>query len=85
MEKYLEMIFPSLGVRFIAINDDVDSENSNSGDDIIISAKNIMNESYCRDLSRKLRKQFRIQRSNGEYLGAFASYGYCKSSGASFL
>ena len=79
MGKYLEMIFPSLGVRFIAINDDVDSENSNTGDDIIIPVKNIMNESYCRELSRKLRKQFQIQRGNGEYLGAFASYGYCKS------
>lgn len=79
MGKYLEMIFPSLGVRFIAINDDVDSENSHSGDDILIPVKNIINESYCRDLSRKLRKQFRIQRSNGEYMGSFVSYGYCKS------
>lgn len=77
--KYLEMIFPSLGVRFIAINDDVDSENSSSGDDLIIPIKNIMNESYCRELSKKLRNQFRIQRSNGEFLGAFACYGYCKS------
>ena len=42
--KYLEMIFPSFGVRFIAINDDVDSENSRAGDDIIIPVKNIMNE-----------------------------------------
>ncbi len=79
MGKYLEMIFPSLGVRFIAINDDVDSENSRTGDDIIIPIKNIMNESYCRELSKKLRHQFRIQRGNGEFLGAFASYGYCKS------
>lgn len=77
--KYLEMIFPSFGVRFIAINDDVDSENSRAGDDIIIPVKNIMNEAYCRELSQKLRKQFRIQRSNGEFLGAFANYGYCKS------
>ena len=77
--KYLEMIFPSFGVRFIAINDDVDSEHSTAGDDIIIPIKNIMNESYCRELSKKLRNQFRIQRSNGEFLGAFASYGYCKS------
>lgn len=77
--KYLEMIFPSLGVRFIAINDDVDSEHRASGDDIIIPVKNIMNESYCRELSKKLRKQFRIQRSNGEFLGAFACYGYLKS------
>lgn len=79
MGRYLEMIFPSFGVRFIAINDDVDSVHSNAGDDIIIPVKNIMNESYCRELSKKLRKQFRIQRGNGEFLGAFASYGYCKS------
>ncbi|NBK78580.1 recombinase [bacterium D16-76] len=77
--KYLEMIFPSLGVRFIAINDDVDSSRHTSGDDIIIPIKNIMNESYCRELSKKLRRQFRIQRGNGEFLGAFASFGYCKS------
>ncbi len=77
--KYLEMIFPSFGVRFIAINDDVDSEKASAGDDLIIPIKNIMNESYCRELSKKLRNQFRIQRGNGEFLGAFASYGYCKS------
>ena len=40
--KYLEMIFPSFGVRFIAINDDVDSEHSTAGDDIIIPIKNII-------------------------------------------
>lgn len=75
----IDSIFPDLGVRFIAINDDVDSQVENDGNDILIPIKNIMNESYCRDLSKKLRRQFRIQRSNGEYLGAFASYGYCKS------
>lgn len=77
--KYLEMVFPSMGIRFIAINDDVDSVKANSSDDILIPVKNIMNESYCRELSKKLRRQFRIQRSNGEYLGAFACYGYRKS------
>lgn len=76
--RYIEMVFPSKGVRFIAINDDVDSINSRSGDDILIPVKNIMNESYCRELSKKLRRQFRIQRANGEYLGAFACYGYLK-------
>jgi len=76
--KYLEMVFPEKGVRFIAINDDFDSDHSRSGDDIIIPVKNIMNEAYCRELSKKLRKQFKIQRSNGEFLGAFACYGYFK-------
>lgn len=77
--RYLEMVFPALGVRFIAINDDVDSEHRTSGDDVIIPVKNIMNESYCRELSKKLRRQFRIQRGNGEFLGAFACYGYLKA------
>ena len=77
--KYLEMVFPALGVRFIAVNDDVDSENHTQSDDILIPVKNIMNETYCRDLSKKLRSQFKVQRGNGEFLGAFASYGYCKS------
>lgn len=77
--KYLEMIFPAMGIRFIAINDDVDSINQKSGDDILVPVKNIMNESYCRELSKKLRRQFKIQRNNGEFLGAFACYGYRKS------
>ena len=77
--KYIEKYFPDWGVRFIAINDDVDTENEKTGDELLIPIKNIMNETYCRELSKKLRRQFRIQRSNGEYLGAFASYGYCKS------
>ena len=49
--KYLEILFPSFGVRFIAINDDVDSENTKASDDFIIPVKNIMNESYCREQS----------------------------------
>jgi DNA invertase Pin-like site-specific DNA recombinase len=76
--KYLEQVFPSMGVRFIAINDDVDSMNAKESDDILIPVRNIMNESYCRELSKKLRRQFKIQRLNGEYIGAFACYGYRK-------
>lgn len=77
--RYIEMVFPNQGVRFIAINDDVDSDNRSQSDDILIPVKNLINESYCRELSRKLRAQFRIQRQNGEFLGAFTSYGYRKS------
>ena len=73
------MIFPAMGVRFIAINDDVDSENSRVGDDIIVPVKNIMNESYCRELSQKLRRHSKCSAVMGEFLGAFACYGYMKS------
>lgn len=77
--KYLEMTFPAMGVRFISINDDIDSTQASASDDLIIPIKNIMNEDYCRGLSKKLRTQFRVQRSKGEFLGAFACYGYFKS------
>lgn len=76
--KYLEMVFPALGVRFISINDDIDSDVENDANDLLIPVKNIMNETYCRELSRKLRRQFRLQRSNGEFMGAFTCYGYRK-------
>ena len=77
--RYLESVFPQMGVRFIAVNDHVDSQRAQSGDDILIPVRNIMNESYCRELSGKLRRQFRVQRENGEFLGAFACFGYLKS------
>ena len=50
---YLEQKFPDWGVRFIAINDDIDSVKTNAGDDLIVPIKNLMNESYCRDSGRK--------------------------------
>ena len=77
--KYIEETFPALGIRFIAVNDDYDSGSPKDSDDILVPVKNLMNETYCRELSNKLRRQFAVQRNNGEYLGAFAGYGYCKS------
>lgn len=77
--RYIQRIFPEMGVRFIAINDGYDSTQKKQSDDLLIPIKNLMNDSYCRELSNKLRTQFQIQRSNGEFIGAFAAYGYLKS------
>ncbi len=77
--KYIEKVFPSMGVRFIAINDHVDSLRKDQADEIIIPFKNLINDSYCRELSNKLRNQFRIQRQNGEFIANFAFYGYMRS------
>ncbi len=74
--KYIEMTFPEMNVRFIAINDDVDTVNPSAGDDVMIPFKNLMNETYCRELSLKLRKQFKVQRDSGEFISNFAAYGY---------
>lgn len=77
--KYIEKVFPSMGIRFIAINDHVDSLRKDQADEIIIPFKNLINDSYCRELSNKLRNQFRIQRQNGEFIANFAFYGYMRS------
>lgn len=77
--KYIEKVFPAMGVRFIAINDQVDSLRKDQADEIIIPFKNLINDSYCRELSNKLRNQFRVQRENGEFIANFAFYGYMRS------
>ncbi len=78
--KYLEKIFPYLGVRFIAINDNYDSnENADQGNSVIIPFKNLINDAYCRDISMKIRSNLEVKRKRGDFVGAFAPYGYQKS------
>lgn len=77
--KYIQKIFPMLGIRFVAVNDNIDSVRADQADDLIIPFKNLINDSYCRDLSIKLRGQFRVQRLSGEYIGPYVAYGYLKS------
>ena len=76
--RYIEKIFPMLGIRFIAITDGYDSINENMGSEMIIPFKNLINDAYCRDISVKIRSHMDIKRRNGEYIGAFAAYGYLK-------
>ncbi len=76
--RYLEKLFPILGVRFIAVNDNYDSLNADTAHDIMMPFKNLINDSYCRDLSVKIRSHLEIKRKKGEFIGAFACYGYLK-------
>ena len=77
--RYLERIFPSLGIRFIALTDHYDSMLSDPGEQtILLPVKNFINDSYCRDISTKVKSQLTAKRKAGEYLGAFPVYGYQK-------
>ena len=77
--RYIERIFPFLGVRFIAITDHYDSaDESGDADQIIIPFKNLINDAYCRDISIKIRSQLDVKRKNGKFIGSFAAYGYLK-------
>lgn len=78
--KYIEKIFPYLGVRFIAINDNYDSlTNDEQTNNIIIPFKNLINDAYCRDISIKIRSNLEVKRKRGDFVGPFAPYGYQKS------
>ena len=77
--RYLRRLFPAYGVRFIAINDDIDTANEHNGDDLIVSVKNLVNDTYCRDISVKTRSALQVKRKNGDYVGACPVYGYRKA------
>lgn len=78
--EYIQHIFPRFGVRFIAITDNYDSEYADLGESrIILPVKNFINDSYCRDISTKVKSQLEIKRKNGELIAPFAPYGYKKS------
>lgn len=78
--RYLDRVFPALGVRFIALTDHYDSFSADAGErNIVLPVKNFINDSYCRDISTKVKSQLAVKRGNGECLAAFAVYGYRKS------
>ena len=76
---YIEKYFPLHGVRFIAVNDQFDSEDSeNSGNHLIVSLKNMINEAYAADISKKVRAQQNQAMRDGAFVGARPPYGYRK-------
>ena len=76
--NYLERVFPFLGVRFISINDGYDSAAPNAGDTLAVALRNLINEAYSMDISRKSGSVLRQKQERGEFIGAFAAYGYLR-------
>lgn len=74
---YLEKIFPFLGVRFIAVNDQFDSEGKIFKEkDLITEVKNIANDYYSKDISKKIMASFHTKKGQGQFIGNMAPYGY---------
>lgn len=77
--RFIQKIFPALNVRFIAINDYFDTLTADFNEtSVVLPVKNFVNDSYCRDISWKVKSHQKIKRENGEFIGAFAVYGYKK-------
>ena len=75
--RYLERDFPEMGVRFISVTDSIDS--MKQAYDMLLPIKNIFNEQYARDISKKVQTAVKTKQKAGEFIGAFTSYGYKKS------
>lgn len=77
--KYIHRLFPCFGVRLISINDGIDTVTMDSTAELGITIRNLFNDSYCRDISIKIRSHLKVKRNNGEFIGPFTPYGYKRS------
>jgi len=75
---YLEKYFPTMNVRYIAVNDGFDTFNENSNSDLM-PFKSVFNDMYAKDISKKVRTALKTKQHNGSFLGTVAPYGYNKS------
>ena len=73
--SYIEIFFPSYNVRYIAVNDGVDTAH---GDNEFLGFRNIINEFYAKDISKKIRSARKILAKKGKFTAPFAPYGYKK-------
>ena len=74
--QFTDYLFPSIGCRFIALNNGIDTLNSSGND--MMGFLNLFNEFYSRDTSKKVKSVKKACAENGKYLGTYAPYGYRK-------
>lgn len=74
--QYRDYFFPEYNVRYVAINDGYDS---NKEDNDIAPFKDILNEMYAKDISKKIRSSRKVAAQNGKFMGSNPSYGYKRS------
>jgi len=77
--NYIESVFPFMGIRFISVNDDFDSNECPEGGATVSTAfKNILNDFYSEDNSIRVKNSLASMQNNGAFLASFAPYGYEK-------
>ena len=75
----LENYFPKKGVQLIAVNDGVDTM-AEDNQQQWLPFRTVLNDLYAKDISKKIRTSFDTKRKNGQFIGAFSTYGYQKDS-----
>ena len=75
---YVERYFPEHNIRYVAVNDGIDTFNNSSANDMLVF-KSAFNDMYVKDISNKLRSSLYTKKRNGLFVGCYAPYGYKKS------
>lgn len=75
---YLEKIFPYMGIRLVAVNDGYDTLSGDT-DEMVVSLKNLVNDLYAKDISRKINSTFETMRAKGQMTSGHPPYGYLRS------
>ena len=75
---YIDYYFPSNNVRYIAVQEQIDTANQDNSNNEYAALNNFINEKYSRDLSKNIRKVYKIKQFAGEYMGGHPVYGYKK-------
>ena len=74
--RYTDVVFPSLGCRFVSVLDCLDTEGDNTD---MLHFRSLMNDYHLKDLSSKIKSVLHAKMKSGQYLGSYAPYGYRKS------
>lgn len=75
--QYTDYLFPSLGCRFIALNNGIDTESNNGSTDVMCFL-NLFNEFYSRDTSKKVKAVKKACAESGKFMGTYPAYGYLR-------
>ena len=74
---YVEKYFPEHNIRYVAVNDNIDTFANNSNNDMLVF-KSAFNDMYVKDISNQLKSSLYTKKRNGNFVGAYAPYGYNK-------
>ena len=76
--NFIEVIFPGMGVSVISVDENCEIDSSDYYGDDYLPLKNLFNDTYAKDISKKVRSALIVKKYNGEFVGKLAPYGYIK-------
>lgn len=78
--NFVEVVFPAMGVFVISVDENYEMDSSDYYSSDYVSLKNLFNDMYAKDISKKVRSSLIVKKYNGEFVGKLAPYGYIKDS-----